>query len=129
MRHCYIDFGEELFRAFQCGDWEKEDNVETAINAVLKGVKAIYAGNSVNITKDEDTFFQASFDTQYANADNAEDEHLRLVVFKVHDTLSKGYWYDNNVRQAFEVIIEHGDKLVLEKHGKVAHIRWAMECQ
>lgn len=79
MRHCYIDFGEELFRAFQCGDWEKEDNVETAINAVLKGVKAIYAGNSV--------------------------------------------------RQAFEVIIEHGDKLVLEKHGKVAHIRWAMECQ
>lgn len=122
MKKLTFVFDEDLFGAFQRGDWEKEDGAETAINAVLSGVNAIYVGNGVNITKEDDTFFHASFDTHHANADREEAEYLRLVIFKVRNTLAEGYWLDSNVRQAFMVVIRHGDKLVIEKRGEIACI-------
>lgn len=121
MKKITFVFDEDLFGAFQRGDWRKQDEVETAIEHFLSDV------DIEEIRSDGDGYeccanTRASFDTRNANRDNGNDELLVLKIQDVEQTdkIPDAYLFSSN---PIYIPIEHGDKLVFEKWGSVVRIR------
>ena len=107
-------FDEDLFGAFQRGDWRKQEEVEIAIEHFLCDVGEIRASNGGGFDRRAD-FTQVRFDTRCANRDNKNDEYLILEIQDVANT---------DEIPAILLPIEHDEKLVLKKRGSVAYIEW-----
>lgn len=116
-------FDEELFGAFQHGDWRKQDEIETAIKRFLRDIdiEEIRADNGMGYECCANT--KVSFDTRSANRDNRSDEFLILKIQDREDTNEiPDAWFFSS--EPIYIPIKHGDKLVFEKHGNVARIMW-----
>ena len=117
-------FDEELFGAFQRGDWRKQDEIETAIKDFLNDddIEEIRAGDEYGFERCAD-FLQVCFNTRAANRDDKKDE---FIVLKIQDRantdeIPDSYFFSS---EPIYITIEQGDKLVFEKHGNVAYIGW-----
>lgn len=120
MKKLTFVFSEEVFGAFQHGDWRKQDEVETAIENFLCDM------NVEEIRSDGDGYercaiTKASFDTRNVNRDNGNDEFLVLKIQDVEptDKIPDAYLFSSN---PIYITIEHGDKLVLKKRGSVVYV-------
>lgn len=115
-------FDEDLFGAFQRGDWRKQDEVENDIVSFLSDVdiEEIRAGNGEGYECCANT--KARFDTRSANRDNRDDEFLILKIQDVEltDKIPDAYLFSSN---PIYIPIKHGDKLFFEKRGSVVRIR------
>lgn len=124
MKKLIFVFDEELFGAFQHGDWIKQDEVETAIKDFLDDgdIEEIRASNGESFDRCAD-FLRVRFDTRCANRDDRNDEYLVLEIQDRANTdeIPDGWFFSS---EPIRLAIEHGGKLVLEKHGSVAHVRW-----
>ena len=122
MKKLTFVFDEDLFGAFQRGDWRKQDEVETDIEHFLSDVdiEEIHAGNGEGYECCART--KARFDTRNANRDNRDDEFLILKIQDVEptDKIPDAYLFSSN---PIYIPIKHGDKLVFEKWGSVVRIR------
>lgn len=121
MKKLTFVFDEDLFGAFQRGDWRKQDEVETAIEHFLCDVEKIRACNGEGFDRFAD-FIQVSFDTRYANKNNKNDEYL---ILKIKDVASTNEIPDASYlfpSQPILLPIEHDEKLVLKKRGSVAYV-------
>lgn len=124
MKKLTFVFDEDLFGAFQRGDWRKQDEVETAIEHFLDDMdtEKIRASNGEGFDRCAD-FIQVSFDTRYANKNNKNDEYLILKIKDVASTdeIPDAYFFSS---QPIRLPIEHDEKLVLKKRGSVAYVGW-----
>lgn len=122
MKKLTFVFDEDLFGAFQRGDWRKQDEVETAIEHFLDDMdtKKIRASNGEGFDRCAD-FIQVSFDTRYANKNDKNDEYLILKIKDVARTkeIPDAYLFSSH---PILLPIERGDKLVFEKNRNVARI-------
>lgn len=122
MKKLTFVFDEDLFGAFQHGDWRKQDEVKNDIVSFLSDVdiEEIRAGNGEGYECCANT--KASFDTRNANRDNGNDEFLVLKIQDVEQTdkIPDAYLFSSN---PIYIPIKHGDKLVFEKWGSVVRIR------
>lgn len=121
MKKLTFVFDEDLFGAFQHGDWRKQDEVETAIERFLSDIdiEEIRANNGEHYECCANT--KARFDTRSANRDNGNDEFLILKIQDVENTDKiPDAWFFSS--RPIHIPIEHGDKLVFEKWGSVARI-------
>ena len=120
MKKLTFVFDEDLFGAFQRGDWRKQDEVETAIEHFLCDVEKIRACNGEGFDRCAD-FIQVSFDTRYANKNDKNDEYL---ILKIKDVASTNEIPDAYLFSSHPILlpIERGDKLVFEKNMNVARI-------
>lgn len=117
-------FDEELFGAFQRGDVKTMDAIETAIKDFLNDddIEEIRAGDEYGFERCAD-FLQVCFNTRAANRDDKKDE---FIVLKIQDRantdeIPDAYFFSS---EPIYITIERGDKLVLDKYGRVAHIGW-----
>lgn len=112
MKKLTFVFDEDLFGAFQRGDWRTQASVEDAIEYFLndEDVEEIRASNGEGFDRRYD--FNVLFDTRYANCDNKNDEYL---ILEIHDEISL---------RPILLPIEHDEKIVLKKRGSVAYIEW-----
>lgn len=124
MKKLTFVFDEDLFGAFQHGDWRKQDEIETAIKDFLDDydIEEISAGDEYGFERCAD-FLQVCFNTLAANRDNGKGE---FIVLKIQDRantdeIPDAYFFSS---EPIYITIEKGDKLVFEKHGNVARIRW-----
>ena len=118
MKKLTFVFDEELFGAFQRGDWRKQDEVEIAIEHFLVDVEEIRASNGEGFDRCAD-FTQVRFDTRYANRDNKNDEYLILEIQDVANEIPDAYFFSS---QPILLPIEHDEKLVLKKRGSVVYV-------
>lgn len=122
MKELTFVFDEELFGAFQHGDWRKQDEIETEIERFLSDIdiEEIRASNGEGYECCANT--TASFDTRRANRDNRKDEFLILTIQdREHTDKIPDAWFFSS--EPIHIPIQHGDKLVFKKHGSVARIR------
>lgn len=120
MKKLTFVFDDDLFGAFQRGDWRKQDKVELAIEHFLCDVEKIRACNGEGFDRCAD-FIQVSFNTRCANRDNKNDEYL---VLKIQDVASTNEIPDAYIfsSQPIRLPIDHDEKLVLKKRGSVAYV-------
>lgn len=120
MKKLTFIFDEDLFGAFQRGDWRKQDEVEVAIEHFLVDASEIRACNGEGFDRCAD-FIQVSFDTRCANKNNKNDEHL---ILEIQDVASTNEIPDAYVFSSHRILlpIEHDEKLVLKKRVSVAYV-------
>lgn len=123
MKKLTFVFDEDLFGAFQHGDWRKQDEIECAIKVFLSDddIEEIRTDNGEGFDRCAD-FILVDFDNKNANHDDGLDEYL---VLKIKDIASAKHPLDEYIfsSKPLYIAIEPGDTLVFEKHGNVAHIR------
>jgi len=120
MKKLTFVFDEDLFGAFQRGDWRKQEEVEIAIEHFLVDVEKIRACNGEGFDRCAD-FIQVRFGTRYANRDNKNDEYLILEIQDVASTneIPDAYFFSS---QPILLPIEHDEKIVLKKRGSVVYV-------
>ena len=122
MKKLTFVFDEELFGAFQRGDWRKQDEIEVAIKVFLSDddIEEIRTDSGEGFDRCAD-FIMVDFDDKNANHDNGIDEY---IVLKIRD-IARKHPLDEHVfsSEPLYVVIEPGNTLAFEKHGNVAHIK------
>ena len=102
MKKLTFVFDEDLFGAFQRGDWRKQDEVKIAIEHFLVDASEIRASNGEGFYRRGDVNVLFIFDKK--------NNELILEI------------YDEVTLRPILLLIGHDEKIMIEKRGSVAYV-------